>query len=65
MFFFIILVPLAILFALLLAGTARPAAHVAHCAPAVKADPIEILKVRYARGEIAKKEFDQIKKDLG
>jgi len=26
--------------------------------------PIEILKTRYANGEISKEEFDQIKKDL-
>ena len=27
-------------------------------------DPLKILKVRYARGEISKEEFEQVKKDL-
>jgi uncharacterized membrane protein len=29
-----------------------------------KNDSLEILKKRYAQGEISKKEFDQIKKDI-
>ena len=30
----------------------------------VRQDPLEVVKLRYARGEITKEQFDQIKKDL-
>jgi putative membrane protein len=32
--------------------------------PPERRDPIEIAKERYARGEITKEEFDEIKKNL-
>lgn len=33
-------------------------------APVEKTDPLDIAKARYAKGDITKDEFDQIKKDL-
>jgi putative membrane protein len=35
-----------------------------HNVSAGKATPLEIAKERYARGEITREEFEQIKKDL-
>ncbi len=32
--------------------------------PALKRDPLDVAKERYARGEISQEEFKQIKKDL-
>ncbi len=32
--------------------------------PARQEDPLEILKARYARGEITREEFEQMKRDL-
>lgn len=32
--------------------------------PTSKRDPLDVAKERYARGEISKEEFEQIKRDL-
>ncbi len=33
--------------------------------PAVRETPLDILKARYARGEVTKEQFEEIKRDLG
>ncbi len=33
--------------------------------PGLKESPLDILKARYAKGEIAKEQFDAMKKDIG
>jgi len=38
--------------------------HCGHGEMEMESDSIEIAKTRYAKGEITKKEFDQLKKDL-
>lgn len=41
--------------------------HCEHCGQGemeYESDSIEIVRTRYAKGEITKKEFDQLKKDL-
>jgi len=35
-----------------------------HNASTIKQDPLDIAKERYAKGEITKEQFEQIKKDL-
>ncbi|MBD3243224.1 MAG: SHOCT domain-containing protein [Chitinivibrionales bacterium] len=43
--------------------TARPQTHPG--AGAAPESPLDVLKKRYARGEISKEEFEEKKKDLG
>ena len=43
-------------------GALRPAAERTGAAP--RATPLEIVKARYARGEITREEFEQTKRDL-
>ncbi len=38
--------------------------RLAHKAGATRETPLEILKARYARGEITKQQFEDIKRDL-
>ena len=46
-------------------GVSRLARHGSyHSMIATKQNPIDIAKERYAKGEITKEQFDQIKKDL-
>lgn len=51
------------LIALVVLGIKRLAEH-GGLGGAVKGDPLDIAKARYARGEISREEFEQIRKDL-
>ncbi len=53
---FIILIPIGIIFAVVKLAKRR--------VPSSKDRPAEAAKERYAKGEINKAEFDQIKKDI-
>ena len=60
----ILFVPFAILLGWLLYEGVKPSLATTVAAPAAKTDPLELLKLRYARGEVDKKSYDRIKKDL-
>jgi len=61
---FIFVIPFAVLLYWLLYEAAKPSLTTTVTAPVSKADPLEVLRIRYARGEVDKKEYDRIKKDL-
>lgn len=43
----------------------QSASHTALLPPAPAQTPLEVLKLRYAKGEINKEQYEQMKQDLG
>lgn len=60
----VLFVPFAILFGWLLYEGVKPSLTATNATPAGNKDPLEILKLRYARGEVNKTEYTRIKQDL-
>ena len=58
----VVLVALAALIAAQLAGRRKPPWRLAGAGPA---DPLAVLRFRYARGELSREEFLQASQDLG
>ncbi len=52
------------LIALIIWGVTRLSRRDGSAPPAPKHDPLEIAKERYAKGELSREEFEQLKKDL-
>ncbi len=52
------------LIALIIWGVTKLSRRDGSAPSAPKHDPLEIAKERYAKGELSKEEFDQLKKDL-
>lgn len=62
----IIVILVVVLFVWLINGTRQGGASVEPRPPRdISEDPLEIVKRRYARGEITREEFEQLKRDLG
>ncbi len=60
LFWFVFLAVVAVVVIHLLRGHD----HHHHLGESQKAEPIDIVKERYAKGEINKEQFEQLKKDL-
>jgi putative membrane protein len=46
-------------------GGAQSASHTLMNTPSMNQTPLDILKTRYAKGEITKEQFEEMKRDLG
>lgn len=59
-----ILIPILLVLAIVYALGWRPGSTSPFSPPADRQTPLEVLKARYARGEISRQEYEQILHDL-
>ncbi|MCL4486635.1 MAG: SHOCT domain-containing protein [Chloroflexi bacterium] len=59
LFWLVVIAAVVWLVSALVRGSARPVAYAS-----AQQTPIDILKARYAKGEITKEQYDQLKRDL-
>jgi putative membrane protein len=64
MMFFGILIPILLVFAVVYALGWRPGSTSMFTSPAARQTPLEVLKTRYALGEIGREEYEQVRRDL-